>query len=216
MAQMHSEKPEAGDTAPEASTGASAGSPKDRLDGRRARSLRTRTAVTDALLELIQEGDLRPTAPDIADRAGVSLRSVFQHFSDLDTLFAEAAGRHLENARPYLGEPISAQGLLAERAAAIAAQRARLWEYMTPVRRAARLVEADSETLAAILSFGHESHRADVQRVFEPEIGDDAALLDACDLALSWDAWETLRRRQHLGVDDAVDVVRLTIECLLV
>ena len=54
-----------------------------RIDGRLARSARTRHAVVDALLDLLGEGDLRPTAARIAERAGVSLRIVFHHFEDL-------------------------------------------------------------------------------------------------------------------------------------
>ena len=57
------------------------------VDGRAARALRTRNRVVDALLDLIDEGDLRPPAADVARRAGVSLRSVYQHFDDLETLF---------------------------------------------------------------------------------------------------------------------------------
>src|SRR5208282_909869 len=63
-----------------------------RLDGRLARSARTRHAVVDALLDLLGEGDLRPTAARIADRAGVSLRLVFHHFDDLEAIYSEFAG----------------------------------------------------------------------------------------------------------------------------
>ena len=48
--------------------------PPPRVDGRTARSERTRTAIVDAHLQLIREGDLRPTAEKIAKQAGVSLR----------------------------------------------------------------------------------------------------------------------------------------------
>src|SRR3954470_19450239 len=61
------------------------------LDGRAARSARTRDAVVRALLDLIAEGELRPTAGRIAERAGISLRSVYVHFDDLDDLFVAAA-----------------------------------------------------------------------------------------------------------------------------
>ena len=43
-----------------------------RLDGRAARSAKTRDAIADALLDLLAEGKLRPTAAEIADRAAVS------------------------------------------------------------------------------------------------------------------------------------------------
>jgi len=63
------------------------------LDGRTARSARTRDAVVRALLGLISEGDVRPTAGRIAERAGISLRSVYVHFDDLDDLFLAAFQR---------------------------------------------------------------------------------------------------------------------------
>src|ERR1043165_6133853 len=66
------------------------------VDGRTARAQRTRAAVVDALLQLINEGDLRPTAPRIAERAKVSLRSVFQHFTDLEALYAAATTREID------------------------------------------------------------------------------------------------------------------------
>jgi TetR/AcrR family transcriptional regulator of autoinduction and epiphytic fitness len=55
-------------------------------DGRVLRGERNREAIVEALLELYQEGDPQPPARAIAERAGVSLRTVFQHFNDMDTL----------------------------------------------------------------------------------------------------------------------------------
>ena len=85
----------------------------DVVDGRTARAARTNDAVVDAWLSLIEEGDLRPGARRIAERAGVSLRSVFHHFEDLETLYATAAERQLR--RFFSGPPLSAEGSLAER-----------------------------------------------------------------------------------------------------
>ena len=62
-------------------------------DGRLTRAARTRTAVVDALLTLNERGELRPTARDIAAEAGVSLRSVYVHFDDLEALFVESSRR---------------------------------------------------------------------------------------------------------------------------
>src|SRR5437763_15803466 len=72
------------------------------IDGRTARALRTREAIVDASIALVAEGDLRPTAPAIAERAGVSVRPVFQHFDDLEGLYAAVAERWVDRlgARP--------------------------------------------------------------------------------------------------------------------
>ena len=61
------------------------------VDGRTARAMRTRDAIVAACVALVDAGDLKPTAPRIAEKAGVSVRSVFQHFDDLETLFAMVA-----------------------------------------------------------------------------------------------------------------------------
>ncbi len=59
-------------------------------DGRRQRSERSRRAITEALLSLIAEGVLVPTAQQVSERAGVGIRSVFRHFSDMESLFVTA------------------------------------------------------------------------------------------------------------------------------
>ena len=58
------------------------------VDGRRARSERSKQAIIDATLALMEEGNLIPTAQQISDRAGVGIRSFFRHFEDMETLFA--------------------------------------------------------------------------------------------------------------------------------
>ena len=47
-------------------------------------------------MALVEEGDVRPTAPRIAERAGVSVRSVFQHFDDLPSLHTAVVQRVVE------------------------------------------------------------------------------------------------------------------------
>ena len=56
--------------------------------GRRARRERNRTAVIDAMFELIAEGKVPPPAEALAERAGVSVSSIFRYFDNLDELMA--------------------------------------------------------------------------------------------------------------------------------
>ena len=118
------------------------------------------------MLALISEGDLRPTAPRIAERAGVSLRSVFHHFDDLETLFEAAARLQMERVLGLV-RPIDAALPLAERLDEIIAQRARVYESVTPVRRAAMLSEPGSRVVAERLTMARAWKRAEVERVFE-------------------------------------------------
>jgi TetR/AcrR family transcriptional regulator of autoinduction and epiphytic fitness len=70
--------------------------PPTRVDGRTARSERTRNAIIDAHLQLISEGDMRPTADRVAKLAGVSLRALWSHFADMEALMAASGQRVLE------------------------------------------------------------------------------------------------------------------------
>src|SRR5690606_1225542 len=73
-------------------------------DGRAVRAERTRQAIVDALLTLLESGEVRPTADQIAGAAGVSTRSVFQHFPDREDLLAAAGQRQYERIAPLLVE----------------------------------------------------------------------------------------------------------------
>jgi AcrR family transcriptional regulator len=71
-----------------------------RIDGRRLRSERTKQLIIEAYLALIRENPLTPTptAAEIANRAGYSVRSIFERFPDLHTLRVAAADYGLAHA----------------------------------------------------------------------------------------------------------------------
>ena len=193
--------------------------PAPPLDGRLARSVRARTAVVDALLDLIEEGDLRPTAPRIAERAGVSLRLVFHHFQDLEALFAAAAERQF--ARHYRGlGPLPEGGPLAGRLAAFVRRRTRVLERITPVRRAALLMEPFSPEVAARLTAVRAQAHAETMRVFAPELAACPArhrrdLVAALGAVAGWSTWHALRAHQRLSRARATQVLTRMLTALL-
>ena len=190
-----------------------------RLDGRLARSARTRHAVVDALLDLLGEGDLRPTAARIAERAGVSLRLVFHHFDDLESIYSELADRQAERVKP-LTVPIPVTLPFARRVEELSAQRGRLLETLSPVRRSAVLMEPFRPALAKRLKHARDLTRAASIAAFTPELsklhGDEKrATIAALDVATSWVAWEQMRRHQGLSETEARGVMATTIRALL-
>jgi TetR/AcrR family transcriptional regulator of autoinduction and epiphytic fitness len=189
-------------------------------DGRSARATRTRDAVVDAFLALIDDGNLRPTARQVSERAGVSLRSVFQHFADLESLFATAADKQVERLTP-LATRVSPEATLEDRIALFVDARTRLLEAISPVRRAALLQAPFSEELAGRLHWSRESNRAEVARVFSPELAalpekDRRDVLAALHAASEWYTWETLRVHDGLSATDARRVMSRMISALLV
>jgi TetR/AcrR family transcriptional regulator, regulator of autoinduction and epiphytic fitness len=188
-------------------------------DGRTERAERTRRALVDALLALLDEGELRPTAERIAARAGVSERSLFQHFPDREQLFEAVARQQYERVVPTL-RPVDASLALPERIEAFVEQRARLYEQSKGVRRAALLLEPDSGAVAGWLAASRKAGVTDVERVFRDELQrapdeERPVLRAALVSAFAWTAWESYRFHQGLGVGRARAAMRATVAALL-
>jgi TetR/AcrR family transcriptional regulator of autoinduction and epiphytic fitness len=180
-------------------------------DGRTLRSLRTREAIVDATIALLERGDLRPTAPRVATQAKVSVRSVFQHFDDLERLHAAVAERLVDRVAVLL-LPVPADLPVAVRLDRFVHQRAILLEAVTPIRRAADVHGPFSTEITARLRDGQAYLRAELEITFEPELAvagaDRPDLLDCLDAALSWATWEGLRAGLGRSQQDAERVVR--------
>lgn len=192
--------------------------PEAPVDGRTLRAARTRTAIVDALLSLIDEGDLQPTAGRIAERAGISLRLIYHHFGDLESLFRAAANREAERLAG-LGEPIDPALPLAARIDSMVEQRARQLEMIAPVRRASLLQEPFSDELRVARDAFYAIGEQLVLEVFGGDI--DAlpaerrpAVRDALPTVLAWGTWNDLRQTGR-SVDQAAAAVRETLTALL-
>jgi TetR/AcrR family transcriptional regulator, regulator of autoinduction and epiphytic fitness len=169
-------------------------------DGRVRRGAENRAALVEALVSLYEEGELAPTAAEIAQRAGVAVRSVYGHFGDVETLATEVSQRQWQVHRRLMdAEPIA--GTLAERVEELVARRAALFEAIAPVRRAGMLHAHRSETIALNLRGLAQRLRAQVAKTFAPELAivgraRTSDVVDAADLLLAWESWERLRTQQ--------------------
>jgi AcrR family transcriptional regulator len=188
------------------------------VDGRTARAIRTRRAVVDALLALLTEGDLRPGGERIAERAGVSLRALWANFADLETLYAAAGQRQLEQ-QGELARRINPRLSLDQRVAALCRQRAQVLEFLAPIARAAQLREPFSAQLRANRARQYQIARDELAHLFERELTGAGAqageLLTAMTVATTWPAWSVLRDDFELGVPAAQKAMARTLNALL-
>jgi AcrR family transcriptional regulator len=188
------------------------------LDGRAARAARTRAAIVDALLELLEEGDLQPTANRIAERAGISLRLIYHHFGDLEALFHAAAMRQGERTVAMTSH-IPAELPFDERLDLFVKQRSEILEWMTPVRRASLLQEPFSEELRRARDAGVAIGEEHAARVFAEELavfpkGTRAAARAAMGTVSGWAFWDSLRISGR-SFDEAASAMRYALEALL-
>lgn len=193
--------------------------PEPGRDGRTSRSERTRAAVIDALHALIAGGDPKPNAQRIAERAGVSTRTVFAHFASLDDLYRAAVEAATARVLVLL-TPIDPGRPLDERIEDLAAQRASVAEEIGPLRRAASLQEPFSPALAAARRFARQASYEQVERVFAGELaglGPDARrrCVATVDALLSGEAWDLLRHTHELSPAEARRAVGESLWALL-
>lgn len=185
------------------------------LDGRVRRGAQNRGRILDALYALVGEGELQPTAEQVARRAGVGERTVFRHFEDMETLHAELNDRLRREIRPLLEKPRT-DGSCDERIRELVARRARLFESIAPFHRSAALQRPHSGFLQQTHAETCRSLREDLARTFAPELsGDDGHRLDALDLVASMEAWDRLRSEQRLGRERAARVLEGALHALL-
>ena len=101
--------------------------------GRGDRVARTREAIVSSTLTLAMEGEVAPIVRDIAKLAGVSARTVFQHFADTAELYVAVLGRVLTNQRGTEVQPAAASGALDDRISAVIGLRAGSYEKLLPM-----------------------------------------------------------------------------------
>jgi AcrR family transcriptional regulator len=171
-------------------------------DGRALRSERSREAMVDALFGLIGEGVLRPTAQQIAERAGVGIRSVFRHFEDMDTLFSKVDDRLRAEAAPLLAvDP--PRGGVPLRARALVTQRAAIFERIERYKCAGNLQRARSRYLERAHRTLVRELRDDLYRWLPELERAPADVAEALELVTSFEAWDRLRSDQRLGAAHA-------------
>ncbi|MGN6472041.1 MAG: TetR/AcrR family transcriptional regulator [Mycobacteriales bacterium] len=190
------------------------------LDGRRARRGRNREAVVDALLELFREGDLNPSVASVAERSGVSLRSVFRYFDDLDEMGRIAIGRHLDSVGHLFDLPNLGEGPRAARIDALVSQRVALYERVAPVMRAALIRAPFQQVISTALSRRREFLRDQVAQQFAPELAtlnaaDAAAALAGADVLTSFESMELLRVDHKLTTAKAAAAIKGSLDRLL-
>lgn len=190
-----------------------------RTDGRRAWRDRNLNAVVDALLDLFAEGNLRPGADEIAARSGVSRRSVFRYFDDLDTLDRVAIERQYARVAHLIELEGVGQGTLRERIERMVSQRVRLYEAVAPVARVSRLRAPFEPVLADELKNTRRIFRRQIERHFERELeamarAARAATLNAAAAITSFEAYDLLRNGHGLTSKQVAEAMRQGLSSL--
>jgi TetR/AcrR family transcriptional regulator, regulator of autoinduction and epiphytic fitness len=186
------------------------------VDGRRLRREQNREAVLDALLELFREGEYEPATNDIAERAGVSPRSLFRYFPDVADVHRSVVARQLARAQTLVVVDVDPGAPTVEKVDALVAVRLRLFDEIAPAARAIRVCAHRHPVLAKQLADGRTYLRAQIRRLFRAELaGRDFDLLPALDVLCSFESYELLRFDQGLSRPKAAAALTAAVLALL-
>ncbi len=169
-------------------------------DGRIARGERTRSSIADALYELLVDGAENPSGRDIAERANVSLRSVFQHFDDIEAVYSELITRQHERVAPFL-EPINKDIPLNERVEIFIENRDSMFALAAPLRRSMGTYRGikTSHTIRRAMTYLHRAQRDQIAQSFEPELNGNEQLLLQLEVCLSFETWNQFTSQHGLS-----------------
>jgi len=142
-------------------------------DGRSARRERNRNAVLDALVELTTEGADDPSIDDIADRAGVSYRSVYRYFKDRSEMMDAATDRAMAWLQPLLlnaSGPVSFGDPLDHRIDSIVDARVEVYFQIADMVRQAMIQSFSNRKINEILMDARRKSRVQIHDRFQAEL----------------------------------------------
>ncbi len=195
--------------------------PPETVDGRRERTRKNREALVRAMVELVRETGARPTAAEVAERAGLSRRTVFRLFEDMESVRTAAHGYVQAQVQERFPAP-ALQSLEAQsRITAFTSHLASVYEFISPIRRLGERGRGKSETRNRQLRSDRAARRRRVSAAFSDLLdscdeSERGTRLAAVDLLCSWQSWNRLREHQHCSIKKAQRIVETGLRRLLI
>lgn len=187
------------------------------VDGRVLRGQRNREAIVDAMVEMYGQGNLRPTAAQVAEAAGLSTRSVYHHFADMKALVLEVSSRTEARVKIPDFEAMSTLPT-AERVSAFAEHRLHRWGTTAAVIHAGELAKYDSPLVTELIALATTSRFDEVRLVFEDLIDPDEdimAVLAGLDAVFGFETWHRITAHRGIGQETTVELISRMARALI-
>lgn len=184
------------------------------VDGRTIRRDKSRQRIIDAIIELVTDGKLEPTAEDVAVLANVTKRTVFRHFKDMEALYREiVADMHAET--DALRVPFEPDRDWREQFDELVVRRTNLFERYTNRLLLSESLRSRSAAIADEMDVLVSQLREGLKARLPEAIVVDSIALASLEVALGWEVWIRLRRDQGLSVKRARSVVQKLTDSVL-
>ena len=176
-------------------------------DGRRARSQASRSKIIQAMMDLIESGDMNPSTANVAKKAGVGLRSLFRHFEDKDAILREVDAILVKAYRPFIEAPYSSDDWR-ERLIELIERRCEVSEAIAPYRISTTAARRRSQFLKENFQQLYDTEKARLNSILPSQLHTDKPLGRSILVAMSFDTWRMLREDEHLSASETVQAVK--------
>ena len=171
--------------------------------GRRPAPSERRTRAVDALIDLVLEHGRHPRPEDVADRADVSIASLYRYFANLDELRRAAVARLAERFPHLFDVSGIATGDRDQRIASFTASRFELHETLHPLQLLSRATSQSDPAAARHLDTVRAAMADQIRRHFDAELQtlsptrreDTVATVAALTSVESWEQFRRAHRR---------------------
>ncbi len=182
-------------------------------DGRRQRSDRSRRRIIIAMFELLREGEMAPSAAQVAERADVGLRTVFRHFEDMESIFEEMTDELKSVVMPRIMAPLEAE-TWRDKLFELAERNAEIYEQVFPMQVALVLRRFQSEFLQKQYKSEVSLLRTTLKSILPKSVVEDRTRFAAIEVNLTFATWRRLREDQNLSVTNARKTLILILKAL--
>lgn len=187
---------------------------KSLTDKRHDRAVQSRAQIVAAAMTLVAGGDYSPTANEIADAAGVSSRTLFRHFPDMDDLYRDMSAQIEAKVWPIVSKPLEASNWR-DQLREMVDRRANVFEFLMPYRLATSLRRKDSDYLNRDWDRINQLDRLLVGEVVPPAVQENKVHHGAIIHILSFLSWQAMRQDQRFSIELARDIMLFTLNQVL-
>jgi len=183
-------------------------------DGRRQRSQRSRQKILEAMWALMLEGDMDPSAAEIAEEAGVGLRSVFRHFEDMDAIHRELVLVAEADIAPDLMKPFQSSDWKSQ-ILELVERTANLWDRVLVPHATVQVRRHKSEIMMDEHKRARLRELSSIKAVLPKDLTDYDKVLLSLDATLCYSNVRRLREDRGLSLDDTKAVMTHMVEALI-
>ena len=181
--------------------------PTSAIDGRSLRRERNRQEIVDALLQLIESGETEISAAIIAQRAGLSERSIFRYFDDVDDLYRSVCDLAISKELEFALIDEAGTGSLDTRIENFVNQRVRMYTMNENIAPAARAFAFKNHVIKNQLVLGRKFLRNQIKAQFAIELNQldksqQQVAIATIDALTTFENYDMMRTDQKMSVNN--------------